>query len=169
MEVRQVIVVRCLPLSLIRPLAANEIYYSPYTGETWARLDRGFPRWIASAHAAEGEKPYAFTVPPGTLARLPEQIDEIPPEFLKREWSLWTSAIASGIMNNSETDMPTLMDRIAELRVKVDSGTATDEELREALRMMREDRMTAGSRSAASKARKAPVDADQALKELFGL
>lgn len=59
--------------------------------------------------------------------------------------------------------------RIAHIREKVKSNTVTKEELREAIALMREDRVGAAAVSAKAKARKAKPDADAMLSELEGL
>ena len=62
---------------------------------------------------------------------------------------------------------PSLMQEIAALRAKEAAGTLTDEELRAALRKMREGRVTAAVTSAKSRASKATVDPDAALAEFL--
>lgn len=59
--------------------------------------------------------------------------------------------------------------RIQALRAKAREGTLTLEESREAIILLREDRVAASATSAASKARKAPkapVNSDDLLAEL---
>lgn len=60
---------------------------------------------------------------------------------------------------------PDLLKEIAMLRGKVETNTITDQELRDALRKMREGRMTAGAASAAKRAKvaAASVSPDDAL------
>lgn len=63
-------------------------------------------------------------------------------------------------------------EKIQEWRRKAKLGELTREELREAITVLREDRLACGAASAKSKAakgKKAPVDSDDLLKELEGL
>ena len=61
-------------------------------------------------------------------------------------------------------------ERLNNLRQRHLRGEAlTREELREALRLMRQDRVSASVASAKSKAKKAPVDSESLLDELGGL
>lgn len=61
--------------------------------------------------------------------------------------------------------------KIAEWRQKIRDNTITQEELREALIVLREGRKRAAAVSAASRARaaKAPINSDDLLSELGGL
>lgn len=61
---------------------------------------------------------------------------------------------------------PAVSAKIAVLRQKAAAGTATREDLREAIDLMRKSRGLAHAVSAASKAKKAPVDSDKLLDEL---
>lgn len=54
-------------------------------------------------------------------------------------------------------------------REKALAGTLTQDELRDAIILLREDRVRAAAVSTKSKAKKAPVDADAMLGELEGL
>lgn len=60
---------------------------------------------------------------------------------------------------------------LAEVRAKVTAGTATQEELREALKIMREARgsSAATSPTGGSRVKKAAVDSNKLLDELDGL
>lgn len=62
-----------------------------------------------------------------------------------------------------------VIQRIAELRSAARTRELSNEELREALSLMRQGRVGAAQASATSKAKKAPVDADALLGELANL
>ena len=57
---------------------------------------------------------------------------------------------------------------LAEYRRKAVEGTLSLDEMRNAVRLMREGRVTAAARSTASKARKAGPDSDALLDDLLG-
>ena len=62
--------------------------------------------------------------------------------------------------------------KVAEIRAKTEAGTATIEDTREFIKIVRQGRLTAVTASAAAKrstAKKAIPDADELLKELEGL
>lgn len=62
---------------------------------------------------------------------------------------------------------PELQAKIAEWRRKVADGTITDEELREAIRHIRQDRVAASATSMKSRTAKAPIDGDSLLNDLL--
>jgi len=71
---------------------------------------------------------------------------------------------------------PETIERIAVLRQKSRENTLTQEEMREAINLMRNERLTAHATSATSKARKStaaakkgPINSDDLLSELDGL
>lgn len=64
---------------------------------------------------------------------------------------------------------PEANQEIAVLRQKVSSNNYTPEELQRAIDLMRKARGQAAVTSAASKAKKAPVDSDKLLGELDGI
>ena len=64
-------------------------------------------------------------------------------------------------MVSSETQ-----ERIAELRIKSRENTLTIEEMREAIALMRVDRVHAEAVSKTSRAKKGPVNSDDLLSEL---
>jgi hypothetical protein len=59
--------------------------------------------------------------------------------------------------------------QVALWRQKAKEGTLTLEEMKQAIIFLRQDRMNAAATSSASKAKKAPVDADSLLSELDNL
>lgn len=59
--------------------------------------------------------------------------------------------------------------RISQLRKKALDKTITMEEMREAIVILRQDRVTAAQTSAKSRKAKAPVDAEDLLSQLDGL
>lgn len=62
------------------------------------------------------------------------------------------------------------LSKISVWRQKVQRGEQLSrDEMREAVRLMREDRVSASISSGKARAKKAPVDADALLKELEGL
>lgn len=64
---------------------------------------------------------------------------------------------------------PEVSAEIAVLRQKANSNTMTQEDVRKAIELLRKARGQAATTSAASKAKKAPVDSDKLLDELDGL
>lgn len=156
----------------------NQILYSPWTGSEWARIDLGFKEWIGERLPAKGERPYFTDYPPGSLFQNWRSwlLEALPRELLLREVSLLIDLKSPTIecYNYPTFDAekplmsPSLMDKIAAMRTKVLSGQITDEELREAIKIMRADRITATRNVEAAKARKAPMDGDAALAAIFG-
>lgn len=59
--------------------------------------------------------------------------------------------------------------KIQAYRQKAREGKLTQEELQEAIKILREDRVAAAQTSAKSRASKAPVNSDALLDELGGL
>jgi uncharacterized protein YnzC (UPF0291/DUF896 family) len=64
---------------------------------------------------------------------------------------------------------PETQQRIDELRQKSRDNTITREEMREALTLMRGDRVRAAATSKTSRAKKQPVNSDNLLSELDNL
>lgn len=159
----------------------DSVFVSPWTGQVWARIDRGRGDWIPSRAPAAGEKPWPLDdSTPGSLFSAYgdwrwQLLRELPRPLLWREVSLierLTSAILrdynSPTLPASESPMnQSLMQEIAMLRSKEAAGTLTDDELRAALRKMREGRVTASAVSAKSRAAKTPVDPEAALAALM--
>lgn len=158
----------------------NTLLVSPHTGQVWARIDRGKSEWFPARLAAAGERPWPLPeCIPGSLFLDYDEwrwqiLRELPRPLLLRECQLvedWTRAQLScynGATKPMEVQVnPTLMQEIAELRAKVAANTISDEELRKALRLMREGRVTAAVTSARSRAAKATVDPDAALAEFL--
>lgn len=63
---------------------------------------------------------------------------------------------------------PEAMIRLQELRNKARQGNISLEELRESIKLMREDRVTAAETSAKKKSAAAPVDVQALLGQLMG-
>lgn len=59
--------------------------------------------------------------------------------------------------------------RLVEIRAKASAGTVTFDELKEAIAIMREGRVSAHIVSAKSRAAAAPIDTGDLLKQLEGL
>jgi hypothetical protein len=160
----------------------DSLIFSPWTGQIWAKIDRGTGNWVSERVAAEGEPPFPPGYPAGQLApayndRRWNTLAELPRPLLWRELKLeegLTSDTLSDYNNPTlpaqEPSMtPALMIEIAALRAKEAAGTLTDEELRAVLRKMREGRVTAATTSAKSRAKSTPVDADAALAKVLSL
>jgi hypothetical protein len=158
----------------------NTAIVCPWTGDTWARIDRGVREWNTSRLAKRGQPawpgPFTFTGPPGSLytdydVNLDYAYNELPRPLLLRELSLIeeltraTLSCDNGATLGDTQMTPDLLKEIAMLRGKVETNTITDQELRDALRKMREGRMTAGAASAAKRAKTAAasVSPDDAL------
>lgn len=161
---------------LVKPLMHyNTVFISPWTGETWARIDRGCREWFSQRWAARGEHPYPTSDSiPGTLFTPYDDwrfgaLAELPLPLIMREISLIegltraTLSCDNGATLGDTLMTPDLLKEIAELRTKVASNTISDQELRDALKKMREGRVTAGAASAAKKAKATPVNPDEAL------
>lgn len=154
-------------------LRTNTVFISPWTGEVWARIDRKCGEWLPLRVPAQGEPywPGPDTIPGSLYSDYDEYWDgvtrELPRVLLIREISLIegltraTISCHNGATNGDSNMTPDLLQEIAALRGKVAAGTATDQELRDALRKMREGRMTATAK-AASKA-KVVTNPDEAL------
>lgn len=173
---------RFFPLASKGESYLNTVFISPWTGQCWARVDRGRGEWSPMRLAAAGEKPWPLpeSIPGSLFTNYDEwrwqAIRELPRPLLWREIQLlecWTRAQLPGYNCSTQSQSeipvsPSLMQEIAALRAKEAAGTLTDEELRGALRKMREGRVTASVVSAKSRAAKTPVDPDAALAELLG-
>ena len=172
---------RFYPLAGRGEMYLDSVLISPWTGQAWARIDRGRGEWFAARMAAAGEKPWPLpeSIPGSLFSDYDEwrwqSIRELPRPLLWREIQLverWTSATLQcyNCPTQSVTEpsmQQSLMQEIAALRAKEAAGTLTDEELRGILRKMREGRVTASTVSAKSRAAKAPVDPDAALAEFL--
>ena len=158
----------------------NSILVSPWTGQVWARIDRGKGEWFPHRMPAAAERPWPLpeSVPGSLFTDYDEwrwqASRELPRTLVLREIQLlerWTRAQLSGYNGATQpTEVqvnPSLMQEIAELRAKEAAGTLTDEELRAILRKMREGRVTAAVTSAKSRAKATPVDPDAALAEFL--
>lgn len=159
----------------------NTVLVSPWTGQCWSRTDRGRGEWIATRSAAPSEKPWPLPESiPGSLYTDYDEwrwqaLRELPRILLWRECKLLEDWARGQLSRYNGSTQPTselpvnasLMQEIAALRAKEAAGTLTDEELRAALRKMREGRVTASVTSARSRAAKATVDPDAALAKLL--
>ncbi len=166
---------RFYPLAAESMLHYNSVLINPWTGDTWARIDRGRDFWQTMLMPPEGSKWY--TSFPGTLCtnydiRLHSQLEELPRALLDRELRIMAGFTSdqlsrynwATIQQTHQANMtPTLLTEIAALRAKVADGSITDDELRRALRVLREERMTAGARVAASVKKAETVSPDAAL------
>lgn len=162
----------------------NEVLVSPWTGECWCRIDRGQSEWFPTRRPKMGEPYWPHPeCTPGELVTSYDDwrdkaLDELSMPLLEyelRAFERFTSATLSGNIGatNQQTGiqmMPStnLMDKIAEVRLKVINGTVTPAELREALRTMRAERISAAARSTASRAAKKEVSPEDALKAFLG-
>lgn len=160
----------------------NAVLFSPWTGQVWARIDRSPEfEWFGERMPAAGEKPWPLpeSIPGSLFSDYDEwrwqALRELPRPLLIREIQLlerWTSATLScyNCSTNQPAEVavnPSLMQEIAELRAKIAADTISDEELRKALKIMREGRITAAATSAKSRAKAVAVDPDAALAEFL--
>lgn len=153
----------------------NTVLISPWTGKLWATIDRGRNQWHANMMAAEGEPAWPLSESiSGTIftdydMHMNDQLREFPRAVLLREISLvegLTSATLSCDNGSTIGDMqmtPDLLKEIATLRTKVETGTITDEELRNALKKMREGRVAAVRSASTKRAAAAKTNPDDAL------
>lgn len=156
----------------------NRLYYSPWTGQVWARIDFGCKEWIGMRLPAERDPAYLNDYVNGSLFTDYDSwiLSGLPRDLLFREISLMIdlnsptlSCYNCPTFEKEPVQMsPSVMEKIAMMRTKVLSNTITDEELREALRLMRADRVTATRAVESKKAAKAPMDSDQAIDAIFG-
>lgn len=155
----------------------NALYISPLSGRVWATWYRSPQRlWYCEMIPASGEPQYPHLASvPGTL--LPpfatrELIEALPRPLLLRELDVLEGLTSSpnygtimGVQLGDFTmQSSAILQEIAALRHKVAAGTITDEELRRAIVLLREERVNAAARAAA--ARKPKVD-PEALLESF--
>ncbi len=155
----------------------NVVFISPYTGIAWARIERGQRQWHAHLAPSAEDPAWLEGQVPGSLLdyNIELRIKELSRPLLEREFtvlSTFTSAMLCGYnVEQSTTESPamnnTLMERIAQLRIKIGQGDVTDEELREALKMMRADRVTAMNTNRVSRAKGPEVDPDKALADFL--
>lgn len=116
------------------------------------------------------------TSPPGSLFTADPVWDQgvlsglslldLSPLMIRRELDLWYSFRFGALSMNNPSD---LTERIAALRAKILSNTATNDETKEAFAMLRQHRVSASFASESSRARKAPaapIDASKLL-DLF--
>lgn len=164
--------------------AANHTYICLHCGWQWGRLLlRKEATWISHVRTCPSCPQVWPEEIPGSLV---DQVEarhndghgaaHLPREALWREIQLHAgvdTATESGhnppIKSPRAFQMTTdLESRIAELRAKVLSGTATDSELREGLKALRAERFGAGARRVEAKAKAAPVDGAALLAKLMG-
>lgn len=166
---------RFFPLAAKSSAFTNTICVSPWTGQVWARVDRGLSEWQPRVLPARGETRSWAGIVPGSLYTDYEDwrfgiLAELPRPLLFREVQCLVDVTSAteqcyNVASNGAPDMNhSLMQEIAALRAKEAAGTLTDEELRTILRKMREGRVTASVRSAASRTKAAAVDPDKALE-----
>jgi hypothetical protein len=171
--------------------STNTLFFDPLTGEVWARILRNPQReWTAQP------APLTFLHPveefpktcPGSLIGC-SWIDtyswkELPPLLLQRELAVLEQAVerltrGESIWYNNNSQSSTvskeclmqpsneIINRLAQARYKLSKGELTNEELREALKDLRQHRMAAAETSAKSKAAKAPVDTAAILSKFL--
>lgn len=171
-------------------LRVNTLLYDPPSGEVWARIVREpSADWIAQPHGVSLLNRFE-TFPqscPGSLIG-PLWVDsllwrELPLPLLQRELDCYEAAVqhltrGESIWYNNGSHSNTAMEagmqpsnevihRLAQARYKLSLGQLSKEELREALRDLRQHRMTAAEVSAKSKAAKAPVDTAAILSKFI--
>jgi hypothetical protein len=144
---------RTYPIARRLPrFATNTVLVCPWTGDAWARIDRGAREWNHTRIAKRGLQPwpgpFCFTGPSGSLytdydVNLDDALLELPRPLLTRELSLIeeltraTLSCDNGATFGESTMTPDLLQEIATLRTKVADGTITDDQLRDALKKMR--------------------------------
>jgi hypothetical protein len=159
---------RTYPIARRLPrFATNTVLVCPWTGDAWARIDRGAREWNHTRIAKRGLQPwpgpFCFTGPSGSLytdydVNLDDALLELPRPLLTRELSLIeeltraTLSCDNGATFGESTMTPDLLQEIATLRTKVADGTITDDQLRDALKKMRAGRVSAVRSSATKRA-----------------
>lgn len=172
--------------------AANTLYFDPVSGEVWARTLRGLGwHWIAQPSSLTyldqlEEFPRSC---PGSLIGA-AWIDtflwsELPEPLLHRELTVLETAVQrltsrTPIWYNNHSRNPQpweqsmqptaeLIQRLAQARYKLARGELSNEELREALKDLRQHRMSAAEVSAKSRSSTSAktVDADALLQQFL--
>lgn len=162
----------------------NIAFVSPWSGDSWAKItqDPGRP-FVFVIRGAPGTPPAFIDSMSGSLFDLGEAswgltgFTRLPRELLVRELDLVGVDVARLLGHNSatqsmESPMSTLVlhnltERIAELRSKVASNNISDEELREGLRLLRQQRVSASAISAKSRAAKGPAPSGDDVLAMF--
>lgn len=151
------------------PRGQSYCYICPYCGEMWAKGSAATPDWCP-VRAPCGDCPPWGSALPGSLENIflsaGGYYRDLPRSMLDREFALFemeAEKLASATLschNNStlyhyqpEPRMSQLMQDIASYRAKVLDGTISDSELREALLILRSDRMSAATASKNSRAK----------------
>jgi len=152
----------------------NTMYASPWSCTIWATITRAQnrPHYVELLPLPdEPSFPHPAAVPGSLYNPFEDQyfntIAELPRELLIREIELLTNAKVHDTMYaHMETSMPhqSLLDEIAMLRSKIEARTIADEELRHALKLLREERLNAARRAASTRTQREVVDPDDALK-----
>lgn len=170
--------------------SANTFHYDPWSGQVWASVFRGTGwQWIPQPspltllHSTE-TFPHSC---PGSLIG-PHWLDtflwaELPPPLLRRELTVLEEAmkrLTSGVSiwynNRLRSTLPweptmipdtEVINRLAQARYKLSQGTLTNEELREALRDLRQHRISAAEVSAKSRKAATPVDGNALLAQFL--
>lgn len=180
------------PITPNPALCFNTVLYEPMGGIAWCRIHRGqhLPELHigASRFAVPTWAPFPRSVPGSVIG--PTWTDEtycwqeLGPLALRREIGLMEvfaqrlhSPMLSGY--NSPTNHPPelklmqedaqkVMVTLAEMRLKLSKGELSDEQLRDALKLLRQARVSAGAKSEKARTSKTPVDAGALMKQLFG-
>lgn len=157
------------------PRGQSYSYVCPYCGELWAKGSAATPDWCPVRSPCADCPPWGLVMP-GSLANIflsdGGYYRDLPRSMLEREFGLFekeAERLASATLSchnssiltlhHMESNMPQLMQDIASYRAKVLDGTISDAELREALLVLRADRMSAATASKNSRAAKAAVPA----------
>jgi hypothetical protein len=141
-------------------------WFNPQTTETVAKLSsEDYTHWVAYPFFT-GRAPSIFLpdMVPGSLLypvlldNAPGLLGALPRDLLEAELDL-------ALNHHESLPMTTLdiMQRLAGMRVKLAQGTLSDEELREALTLLRQERIGAAAASTKSREAKAPVDLNAIL------
>ena len=165
----------------------SRVYVCPWCGLPFGRVRTSEPEWFPERRACSACPNWpsveTSSVWPGSLIDWRAGWDAYqhdPFEGLSRQDLEWELTLLDRGLTlaqffpdngaNTEVTVSDMQTTIAELRAKSIQGIITDAELREAIRLLREDRIAAHATSARAKARKssAPVDAG-ALANMFGL
>lgn len=167
----------------------NTVFIDAQTGLETGRIFRGEDR-LFTAETLQPHLPRWASFPqyvPGSLCQghpvnIELGLDELGTQGLCREMQLMErggkqlqSAIQYGY-NSAITNHPgptlmaidQIMIRLAEMRVRQTRGELSTEELREALKLLRQHRVSASAASAGARAAKAPVDTAAILRNLMG-
>lgn len=152
----------------------NVTLISPWTGQQWAMLYRaGAGEWVAMRVPAEGERGWLHESVPGSLLDCIEPGEELPKWSKYREIRLLGDLLPSIIagyngdtysLDNGMTS--SLVESIAELRAKCLTNEVTTEELRQAYKTMRGERLSAFHASRAKKEAAAGPDPNAVLERI---